>query len=502
MVDGQVAAAVTELEAADPLLAAAAARVGSTLRGKWRLEKLLGIGGMAAVYAATHRNGTRAAVKVLHAQLSMTGSARQRFAWEGRAANAVGHPGAVRILDDDVAEDGALFLVTELLEGETLEDRRLRHGGRLSNEEVLLVFDHVLDVLAAAHARGIVHRDLKPENLFLTCDGRVKVLDFGISRMRDASDASRLTLAGESMGTPAYMAPEHARGLWDEVDERSDLWSVGATMFHLLSGVVVHDGRTVNEQLLAAMTRPAPPLSTALPGVPAVVAGVVDRALSFEKDKRWPDAETMRMAVGRASLALRECPSADAVPALAPRSASRSASHAVPSAADDARPAPVRALAARSATRPPGDRTTERPVEITLIPPALAAASLQTRVAVFVLGAILVGGAVAAVVGPVKPRRAPPVLTAAAPSPSSPTFSSEPTANDSVLAVPPEPTTPLVAATDLPAAPVPPTAPAKRPTSAPGARAQTDLGDVAPACSPPYEVDPKTGHKRWKVECL
>ncbi len=109
---------------------------------------------------------------------------------EGYLANAVGHEGAVKVIDDDVVGDGSLYLVTELLDGETLEERRLRLGGSLSQDEVLLVADQLLDVLVAAHAKGIVHRDLKPENVFLTRRGQVKVLDFGIARLRELSTIS------------------------------------------------------------------------------------------------------------------------------------------------------------------------------------------------------------------------------------------------------------------------------------------------------------------------
>ncbi|MGO9838725.1 MAG: serine/threonine-protein kinase [Polyangiaceae bacterium] len=284
----------------DPLFLRARSRVGSTLRNKWRLDTVLGVGGMATVYAATHRNGSRAAVKVLHAELSMNAQVRTRFLREGYVANSVGHDGAVRVIDDDTSDDGSLFLVTELLDGETLEERRLRSDGQMPEEDVLSVSDQLLDVLVAAHAKGIVHRDLKPENIFLTRAGQVKVLDFGIARLRELSTASTATKSGSTMGTPAYMAPEQARGLWAEVDARSDLWAVGATMFTLLSGHLVHEGRTTNEHLLSAMTQPAPPLASVLPRVGGAVAHLVDRALAFEKGKRWPDAARMQEAVRHA----------------------------------------------------------------------------------------------------------------------------------------------------------------------------------------------------------
>ncbi len=169
----------------DPLVVRARQRIGQTLRNRWRLDVLLGVGGMAAVYAATHRNGTRVAIKMLHTELSASQDIRSRFMREGYAANAVGHDGAVKVLDDDTAEDGSLYLVTELLDGETLEDRRVRGGGQLSEDDVLSVADQLLDVLVAAHAKGVIHRDIKPANIFLSRSGQLKVLDFGIARLRE-----------------------------------------------------------------------------------------------------------------------------------------------------------------------------------------------------------------------------------------------------------------------------------------------------------------------------
>ena len=296
----------------DPLLARAQARVGTTLRDKWRLDVLLGIGGAAAVYAATHRNGSRAAVKILHSEVSTSTFVRDRFLWEGYVANSVEHDGAVRVLDDDVADDGSLFLVTELLDGETLEERRLRAGGRMPEHEVLVVADQMLDVLVAAHAKGIVHRDIKPENIFLTRAGKVKVLDFGIARLREL--ASGGMQAGALIGTPAYMAPEHARGLFDEVDELSDLWACGATMFHLLAGRGVHDGSSIHEELTNAMTQAAPALATVRPEISAGCARVVDRALAFTKDKRWPDLRAMQSAIREGYLETVGSPIASAPP--------------------------------------------------------------------------------------------------------------------------------------------------------------------------------------------
>src|ERR1700677_732607 len=290
----------TVTEVLDPLTVRARSRVGQTLRGKWCLDMLLGVGGMAAVSGGTHPHGSRVAVKILHPELSTNAEVRSRFTREGHAANAVGHDGAVKVIDDDMAEDGSLYLVTELLDGETLEDRRVRSGGRLREDEVLSVADQLLDILAAAHAKGVHHRDIKPANIFLTRSGQLKVLDFGIAHLRELSAGTMATKAGSAMGTPAFMSPEQARGLWSDVDGRSDLWSVGATMWQSLTGTLVHDGRTANEELLSAMTNHAPPLASVLPDVSPAVAHLVDRALAFEREKRWLNAQRMQEGVRRA----------------------------------------------------------------------------------------------------------------------------------------------------------------------------------------------------------
>ncbi len=271
--------------------------VGTQLRDKWRLDALIGIGGMASVYSATHRNGKRGAIKILNRDLSEGESTRARFLREGYVANKVGHPGVVAVLDDDISEDGRAFLVMELLEGETLKERWIRWKKRIPIDEVLRTTHALLDVLAAAHDKGIVHRDIKPDNVFLTNDGVLKVLDFGIARLRETSDAADATRSSAMLGTPAFMAPEQARSRWEWVDARTDLWAVGATMFTSLTGHFVHQGMTVTELLVVAAMSAARPIRSVMPELPEAAAAIIDRALAFDQAQRWPDARSMQVAV-------------------------------------------------------------------------------------------------------------------------------------------------------------------------------------------------------------
>lgn len=275
-------------------------RVGTLLKGKWHIDAILGVGGMATVYAATHRNKKRVAIKMLHPEVSLNRDVSSRFLREGYVANTVEHPGTVAVLDDDVTEDGAAFLVMELLVGETVDARQERKGGKLTTSETLWVAERLLDVLAAAHDKGIVHRDIKPENLFITTDQQFKVLDFGIARMHEASTGAGATLGtqvGSLMGTPGFMSPEQARGRTEQIDARTDLWAVGATMFRMLTGRPVHEAVTLNEQLIFAATIPAPSIGDLAPWLPAPLTALIDRALAFDKNDRWPSAAAMLEAL-------------------------------------------------------------------------------------------------------------------------------------------------------------------------------------------------------------
>jgi len=270
------------------------ARVGATINDKYQLDALLGVGGMAAVYAATHRNGSRVALKVLHAELARATEIRARFLREGYAANKVGHPGVVRVHDDAVAPDGTVFLVMDLLQGKTLEEHRVESGGRLPVPQALRIGGDVLDILSAAHQQRIVHRDIKPDNVFLTTRGETKLMDFGIARLLDAA---RMTGSGAIMGTPAFMSPEQAGSENKRIDAPSDVWSTGAVLFLLLTGEEVHRARTGAEQMIFAATQPARSVATAMPSLPASLAEVIDVSLRFEMKDRFQTAAAMANAL-------------------------------------------------------------------------------------------------------------------------------------------------------------------------------------------------------------
>ena len=286
-------------------------RIGALLADKWNLERLLGVGGMAAVYEGRHRNGARGAIKILHPELARVPELRERFLREGYLANKVDHPGALKVLDDDVVKEGAdaglAYLVMELLEGESIDAKMQRLQQTLPEEEVLAVADDILATLDAAHDKGIVHRDIKPENLFLAketdAEGRetvrTKILDFGLARM----EMGAITRAGLALGTPSFMAPEQAAGRSEEIDGRTDLFAVGATMFRMLTGARIHEGANGAEIVSKMASLPAPPVRTVRADLSEDVAAIIDRALQFKREDRYPKASAMREDVQKARAA-------------------------------------------------------------------------------------------------------------------------------------------------------------------------------------------------------
>ncbi|MBX3216313.1 MAG: serine/threonine protein kinase [Labilithrix sp.] len=320
---------ISAMVAADPQ---AEERVGSVLHEKWTLERLLGVGGMGAVYAARHRNGARAAVKVLSPSMGRQPHIRKRFLHEGYAANRVDHAGAVKVLDDDVIadgdEEGTAYLVMELLDGESLGDR-VKREPPLGERELLEIADGVLAVLDSAHTNGVVHRDLKPDNLFLARDPErdgtvVKVLDFGLARLLEAQEQ---TIAGMALGTPTYMSPEQAAGQVDRIDGRTDIYALGSILFQLVSHKRIHDAAHTLGLVVRMATTPAPRLRTVAPDVSEAFARIVDRALEFAREDRYPTANAMRADVltalellppGASSLKVIPPPRSEGPPTKAP----------------------------------------------------------------------------------------------------------------------------------------------------------------------------------------
>ena len=300
IVEARTTRAATPEQEVDPWRVLAQARIGQTIGGRLQLERVLGVGGTASVYAARHRNGRALAVKILHPVFSNHPHIRQRFLAEGYAANKVDHPDAVAILDEGEDAEGNVFIVMELLHGQSLLER-LQASGPLPKAEVISIALRVLDVLGQAHDRGVVHRDIKPGNIFQTKEGAIKVLDFGIARV-EGSPGAFSTRPGTTLGTPAFMAPELAAGRLSELDALTDLWALGATMFQLLTSETVHPSDTDTQLIVLAATRPPRSLGSLRPDLEPWLIKVVDRALAFERRARWPNARAMSAALSEPAL--------------------------------------------------------------------------------------------------------------------------------------------------------------------------------------------------------
>ena len=280
----------------------AALRVGTDLNAKWHIDKVLGVGGMGAVFAATHKNnGTRAAIKVLHLAFAKSSEIKDRFLREGRIANRVDHPARVAVVDDGESSLGEPFLVMDLLEGMTFADLCRKTNGRLPVEKAMTVFDTVLDLLAKCHAIGVIHRDIKPANIFLTRAGPVRVLDFGVARMRENDPEVQATRAGVALGTASFIAPEQALGM-EKIDGRADLFSVGACFYASLTGERLHAAKTEAEEFVLAATQAAPSIARKAKDLPAEVCAFVDKALAYDKHQRFQTAEEMRSELLRLCL--------------------------------------------------------------------------------------------------------------------------------------------------------------------------------------------------------
>jgi serine/threonine protein kinase len=274
-------------------LSASGALTGMTLDQKYYLESKLGVGGMGTVYRAGRlRIGDRVAVKVLHPDQMADPQAVERFRREAQTASRLKHPNIVTVYEFGVSREGLNYQVMELAEGVSLRSLVERHG-RPAETVAAEIIRQVCAALDETHRQGIVHRDLKPENILVqtTPHGlKVKVLDFGIAALRDVK-AGRLTKAGGLVGTPQYMSPEHCLG--EELDGRSDIYSLGIVLFEMLTGVVPFDSPTTTAIVIKHVNDPPPPPRILNPKISPAVESVVLRALKKRRDARPQTAGKM-----------------------------------------------------------------------------------------------------------------------------------------------------------------------------------------------------------------
>ena len=243
--------------------------IGSILDGRYRIDAVLGSGGMGRVYRGEHTGiGRAVAIKVLHADLSRNSEAANRFRREALASGRLDHPNIVRVDDSGFLDDGACYLVMEVLEGESLGERLAREK-RIHWRDALVILREVLQGLHHAHERGVVHRDIKPDNIFLaTKDGKriIKILDFGIAKLYQGSpDDPASTRAGLTVGTPAYLSPEQAVG--GAITPASDLYSATIVLYEMITGRAPFEERDPIAMLGAHVSRPPPAIAELAPDV-------------------------------------------------------------------------------------------------------------------------------------------------------------------------------------------------------------------------------------------
>jgi len=269
------------------------------LIGHYRIESLLGVGGMGEVYLARdERLGRKVALKFLPERLTADEAQLSRFKTEARSASALNHPNILTVYEIN-AEGNRQFIATEFIEGLTLRASLAR--GRMNLHNALEIAVQVASALAAAHEAGVVHRDIKPENIMLRPDGYAKVLDFGIAKLTEQRLKSDLgesgtmallqTRPGLVLGTGHYMSPEQARG--QTADARSDIWSLGVVIYEMIRGIPPFSGETPSDCIASILTTEPAPLSGVLPEVPLKLESILQKALRKNRDERYPTIKQM-----------------------------------------------------------------------------------------------------------------------------------------------------------------------------------------------------------------